>query len=179
MTPPQAPQTHCHPALDIRAIKRDVLVPDNKLQIAIKELEHEIEVLVLGREHVEQADDVLVAQLLQELDLADGVHGDAVLHRRHFDLLDGDGETRGAHVAEVHDGVGSFADFAVWRWGGVSEEEEGLGGEGVEERKEGEEGERGGEVPFSYLRCVSSLRSCARRSSAGRSSMAVMAGVGE
>lgn len=55
-----------------------------------------------------------MAQLLQELGLADSVHRQSEFLGGDLNLLNGDRETSGADVAEVDDGVGSFSDFTVF-----------------------------------------------------------------
>lgn len=79
------------------------------LQVLVHELEDEHE-LVLGVNDVVQQDNVLVAQLLHERDLADGRRGRALL-RVEVDLLEGDQLARLAVAALEDGGIGALAQL--------------------------------------------------------------------
>lgn len=42
----QAPQRHCHPALDIRVLKDQGLVPNDSFQIGVQKFKDKIDVLL-------------------------------------------------------------------------------------------------------------------------------------
>ena len=90
---PDGPGQHAHPGLDVGgAVADDVGVSDEHLEVAEgEELEHEVEVLVLGGEDGEERDDVGVLQLLEVLQFADGVRGHTLgVLLLDLDLLDCD-----------------------------------------------------------------------------------------
>ena len=122
VAPPYAPKGHQHPALHVCEGVHDPSVFDDHLEIAVKELEHKIEILVFGGEDIEKEDDVWVVQFLQVFDFADGIHaetrGEDGLG---FDFFNGDARGRvGFGVSEVDDGIGTFSDFLIWHEGKVS-----------------------------------------------------------
>lgn len=84
----QPPQRHGHPALYIRRLEHQRLVPDHRFEIRGQKLEHEVDVLLDGKD-VEEHDDVGVVQFLEKLDFAQGSHIEPVLHFTDFDLFDG------------------------------------------------------------------------------------------
>lgn len=60
------------------------------LQIAVEELEDEVQLVAVGVDDVEELDDVGVTHLLEEADLADGGGRDAFVFGFEADLLQGD-----------------------------------------------------------------------------------------
>ena len=115
VTEPDGAGEHAHPGLDVCGAVADLVgVLDEHLEIAEGQVfENEVEVLVLGGEDGEEGDDVGVGQLLEMLELADGVggHAFAVLFLD-LDLLDGDeGGGVGAEAAEEDDGVGTLTEL--------------------------------------------------------------------
>lgn len=90
---PDGAGQHAHPGLDVGGTVADIVrVADEHLEVAEgEELEHQVEVLVLGGEDGEQGDDVGVGELLQVLELAHGVGGHAFcVFLLDFDLFNGD-----------------------------------------------------------------------------------------
>ena len=60
------------------------------LQIAVEKLKHQIQLVAVGVDNVEQAHDVGVVHLLEQRDLADGCRRDALIFGLEADLLEGD-----------------------------------------------------------------------------------------
>lgn len=93
MAEPHGAGEHSHPGFDVGGTVADIIgVADEHFEIAEGQvLEHQVEVLVLGGEDGEQRDDVWVLELLQVLQLADGVGGHSLcVFLLDLDLLDGD-----------------------------------------------------------------------------------------
>lgn len=114
---PDGAGQHAHPGFDVRcSVAHALRVFDEHLEVPEREeFEDQIEVLVLGREDREQGDDVGVRELLEVLELADGVGGHALgVFLLDLDLLDGHELVGiGAQVAQVDVGVGPFSEFAA------------------------------------------------------------------
>ncbi|EGY17724.1 F-box protein pof6 [Verticillium dahliae VdLs.17] len=112
---PDGAAEHAHPGLDVGgAVAHIVRVLDEHLEVAEGQvLEHEVEVLVLGGKDGEQRDDVGVLELLEMLELADGVGGHALaVFLLDLDLLDGhEGGGVGSQAAEEDDGIGTLAEL--------------------------------------------------------------------
>jgi hypothetical protein len=85
----------------------DRLGLDELLQVQVQELEDEVQLVAVGVDDVQQADNVDVVHLLQKGDFADGGAGHAFVLGLETDLLEGDrlvvDEVRGA----VDDAVGA------------------------------------------------------------------------
>ena len=77
------------------------------LQVQIQELEDQIEFVAVGVHDVEEADDVGIAHLFEEGDLADGGGGDAFIFGFQADLLEGDDALVGSRQ------VAGFVDHPV------------------------------------------------------------------
>lgn len=113
---PDALAQHVGPGLDVGGAVGNGLVVPQLLEVAAREvLEHERQVLLLGGEDGVQLDDVGVGELGEELDLADGVEGDAV-GEVGVELHGLDGHDGGRVVAVVgggDDGVGALSEFGA------------------------------------------------------------------
>lgn len=114
VTPPQPTETHRHPALDVTAAVDARVVLDDALEVAGQELEHHVDVVAAAHKDVQQVDDVVVPQLLQELDLPQRVHRDALRLGRDLDLFDGHRLPCGLDMGPVDDGVRSFANLVIY-----------------------------------------------------------------
>lgn len=114
---------HGHPTLDVGRQKDEGLVTDDVLQVGRQELEHEVEVALVGEDRQELArrgrqaaseharkrpslraprphlDHVVVPELAKKLDLPDGRHVEPVLELANLDLLDGNVAPRGDLLA--------------------------------------------------------------------------------
>jgi hypothetical protein len=78
------------------------------LQVQVEELADKIELVAVGVNNVEQADDVGVAHLLQQGDLTDGSRGDALVLGLESDLLEGHDAPAISEVARlVDDAIGT------------------------------------------------------------------------
>ena len=88
----QTTERHQRVGLDVRLLQHQRHVLDDDLQVRVHEVEDKRHVRLVA-EGVQQADDVLVLQLLEQLDLPQGGAVDAVLGlgaAAHLDLFDGD-----------------------------------------------------------------------------------------
>lgn len=80
------------------------------LQIEVKELEDEVQLVAVGVNNIQQADNVGVVHLLEQGDLADGSRGHTLIFGFETDLLEGDNALVlcGQVAGLVHDTVGSW-----------------------------------------------------------------------